>query len=369
MPTREFRRYFERIGFSLPAIPPTVAAGHICQHPLTMKILINCSLPYGLAHGGHAIQIDQTMAALKTLGLAVEPVRWWDAAQTGDVIHYFGRMSAEHIRFAHARSIKVVMAELLTAQGSRTPRQLRAQKLISQVIARLAPRTFRAAFNWDSYRLADALVALTPWEKQLMEYLFGAEPSRTLVVPNGVEEVFFNAAPAARGPWLICTATITARKRVLELAQAAVVARTPVWIIGRAYAETDPYAQQFFRLARENPQYLRYEGAIGDRAQLAAVYRAARGFVLLSTMESLSLSALEAAACECPVLLGDLPWAHGTFAQGAQFCPVTDSPAATAQALRRFYDAAPSLACPPKPPTWPDVARQLLAVYTKVLAG
>ena len=168
-----------------------------------MKILINFSLPYGLAHGGHAIQIDQTMAALKTLGLAVEPVRWWDAAQTGDVIHYFGRMSAEHIRFAHARSIKVVMAELLTAQGSRTPRQLRAQKLISQVIARLAPRTFRAAFNWDSYRLADALVALTPWEKQLMEYLFGAEPSRTLVVPNGVEEVFFNAAPAARGPWLI----------------------------------------------------------------------------------------------------------------------------------------------------------------------
>jgi glycosyltransferase involved in cell wall biosynthesis len=334
-----------------------------------MKILTDCHLPFFLAHGGQAIQIQQTMAALQKLGAVVEPVRWWDETQTGDVIHHFGRMPAAHIGFAHKRKIKVVMAELLTAQGSRSIHQLRVQKQISRIVARLAPPSFIASFNWDSYRLADAFVALTSWEKHLMEYLFDANPTRTFVVPNGVETIFFEAPPSPRGPWLVCTATITERKRVLELARAAVAVGVPVWIIGRAYAEEDPYAQAFFQVARENPRFIHYEGAITDRAKLAAIYRAARGFVLLSNMESLSLSALEAAACECRVLLSDLPWAQGTFAQGAQFCPVTDSVSVTAKALRCFYDAAPNLPCPPKPATWTEVAHRFLELYENVLRG
>ena len=234
---------------------------------------------------------------------------------------------------------------------------------------RLAPRGFLTAYNWDSYRLADALVALTPWEKHLMEYMFGANPARTFVVPNGVEAEFFNSPPLPRGPWLVCTATITERKRVLELAQAAVTAETPVWIIGRSYDDNDPYAQKFFQIAKLNPKFVRYEGAVSDRTKLAAIYRAARGFVLLSAMESLSLSALEAAACECPVLLSDLPWARGCFSRGVQFCPVTGSVSVTAGVLRRFYADAPQLPFPPKPATWPEVAHQLLAVYKKTVGG
>jgi glycosyltransferase involved in cell wall biosynthesis len=211
-------------------------------------------------------------------------------------------------------------------------------------------------------------VALTPWEKNLMEYKFGASPDRVFVVPNGVEKPFFEAPKAPRGQWLVCTATITERKRVLELATAAIAAQTPVWIIGKPYAENDDYGQQFLRLAKDNPQFLRYEGGINDRAQLAGIYRSARGFVLLSAMESLSLSALEAAACECPLLLSDLPWARGSF-PGAHFCPVTDSVTTTTAALKSFYAAAPDLPPPPRPASWPDIARQLQAVYQKVLAG
>ena len=58
-----------------------------------MKILLNCRLPFALAHGGMQTQIEQTQAALIALGLEVEPLRWWDATQTGDLIHYFGRFS------------------------------------------------------------------------------------------------------------------------------------------------------------------------------------------------------------------------------------------------------------------------------------
>jgi glycosyltransferase involved in cell wall biosynthesis len=225
------------------------------------------------------------------------------------------------------------------------------------------------AFGWESYRHADALIALTGWEKQLMQFKFGAQPEKIFVVPNGVEPEFFAATKTARGEWLVCTATITERKRVLELAQAAVAAKTPMWVIGRAYADSDAYAQKFFAFAKQNPKFVRYEGGINDRAALARIYRAARGFVLLSSMESLSLSALEAAACECPLLLSDLPWARSSFTAGTQFCPVTDSTAATAGTLKKFYVDAPGLPAPPIPATWPDVARQFKTIYERVFAG
>ena len=331
-----------------------------------MKILFNCGLPFALTHGGQQVQIERTQTALQSIGLQVEPVRWWDDKQTGNLIHYAGRMPAVQIELAHQKGFKVVMAELLTAPGSRSRSQLWLQKIINRTLAGLAPDHFVAAFNWKSYRLADACIALTPWEAHLMNYLFGAPKERIHVVPNGVEEVFINSPPRARGNWLVCTATITERKRVLELAEAAIRAQTPVWIVGKPYAEADRYAQTFYALARRHAQIIRYEGALSDRARLAQVYREARGFVLLSAMESLSLSALEAAACECPLLLSDLPWARSTFGEHAQYCRIA-SPERTAESLRAFYDQAPSLKPPPKPLAWSAVALKLKEVYQRLL--
>ena len=333
-----------------------------------MKVLLNCPIPFSLAHGGVQIQIEQTTEALKKNGVEVDFVRWWDSGQKTDLIHCWGRMPAEHIKLAQQKNIKVVIGELLTAQGSRSNSQLRRQKIISHTIEKFAPRQFIAAFNWESYRLADAFVALTPWEAHLMNYLFGAPKERIHVVTNGIEEIFLDSKNASRGQWLVCTATITGRKRVLELAEAAVHAQTPVWVIGKAYADADSYAQKFFSLARQHPQFIRHEGAISDRAQLAQIYREARGFVLLSSMESLSLSALEAAACECPLLLSDLPWARSTFQNAATYCPLTKPIETTANVLRKFYDAAPLLPVPPKPPTWNEIGRQLKRIYEHVLS-
>jgi glycosyltransferase involved in cell wall biosynthesis len=333
-----------------------------------MKILINCPLPFALAHGGQQIQVQRTLAALQANDVQVEPVRWWDENQTADLIHYFGRMPAEHIKLAHQKGIKIVIGELLTAQGSRSKAQLRRQKIISRAIEKFAPRQFIAAFNWNSYRLADAVIAMTPWEKHLMNYLFDAPLEKIVIVPNGVEEVFLTAPKTARGQWLVCTATITPRKRVLELAQAAIRAQTPLWIIGKAYADSDPYARQFYALAKQHPQLICTESPpMADRAGLAKIYRAARGFVLLSAMETRSLAAEEAAACECPLLLSDLPWARTTFENAAGYCPLTRSVEETARALRKFYDAAPGLPLPPKPPTWNEIGRQLTAIYEQVL--
>ena len=357
-----------------------------------MKVLFDHPSPFLLAHGGFQTQIEQTKAALEEIGIEVEWLRWWDDAQTGDVIHYFGRPLAGYIRFAHQKGMSVVMSELLTGPGSRPQHVRRAQKLLMLASKNLLPRDFTSKMAWDAYKLADSAIALTSWEKQLMVEMFDADPQKVHVVPNGVEEIFFadpqSALPvpqselrnpqsppppqipqsAIRNPqsnWLVCTATITERKRVLELAEAAVVAQTPTWIIGKPYAESDPYYLRFLECVRRSNGIIRYEGGISDRVQMADIYKNARGFVLLSTMESLSLSALEAAAAGCPLLLSDLPWARCTFGDQASYCRIA-SATKEGPILKSFYDVAPNLPPPPRPATWKEVALQLKGIYERL---
>jgi glycosyltransferase involved in cell wall biosynthesis len=332
-----------------------------------MKVLFYCQMPFALAHGGLQIQVVRSREALEKLGVEVEFLRWMDASQSGEILHFFGRVPTDLLRHAQERGMKVLQAELLTEQGSRSRARLGLEGVVRLAIGRSLSRVLTRNFKWDSYRLADACVALTEWEAHLMKTVYGAPSEKTHVVPNGVEEVFLKSESAARGRWLVCTATITERKRVLEVAEAAVRAQTPLWVIGKPYSEQDPYGQWFVELAKAHPGTLRYEGAIGDRARLAQVYREARGFVLLSAMESLSLSALEASACECPLLLSRLPWARTVFGESACYCPVPLSAGRTAGYLRQFYDAAPGLKAPPRPLTWLEVGQQLKRLYEKLL--
>ena len=329
-----------------------------------MKVLIDHQTPFRLAHGGLQIQIERTKHALEALGVEVAFLRWWDDSQRGDIIHFFGRPNPSHIDFAHGKGMKYVMSELLTGQGSRTVTQLKLQGAVEKAVRKVVPSTFLANFRWDSYHKADACVFLSQWEANVAHLLFSPPSERLYVVPNGVEPEFFHAGDdtVQLGHELVCTATITERKRVLELAEAAIEAQVPVRILGRPYGEDDPYYRRFLALANESPEFVRYGGGVSDRGELARTYQSARGFVLLSTMESLSLSALEAAASGCPLLLSDLPWARSTFGENASYCAVADT-SVTAQALRRFYEQADSLPKPDLPCRWADVARQLASIY------
>lgn len=332
-----------------------------------MKVLFDHPWPFMLAHGGFQIQIEQTKAALGQSGVDVEMLRWWDDCQGGAIIHYFGRPTASYIDLAHRKGLKVVIAELLTGLGSRSRRAQLLQKSLIRVAQAIMPESFTERMAWKSYQLADACIANTPYEAQLMTDIFSAPAHQVHCVPNGVEKVFLENTTLPRGSWLICTATITERKRVVELATAAVAAQTPLWIVGKPYSESDAIARRFRQLVDDHPQWLRYEGAIHDRKKLAEAYRGARGFVLFSVMETRSLAAEEAAACGCPLLLSDLPWARSVFGNAATYCPIM-STEHTARILRSFYDRAPSLPSPPKPLPWSEVADQIKCIYQRILS-
>lgn len=330
-----------------------------------MKILFDCQVPAPLAHGGAQIQIERTMEALAARGVEVEHMRWWDVNQKGEIVHFTGRADPSMIRFAHAKGMKYVMTDLLTGQGSRKKWQLSLQGRLEKLLRATVPATFLASFRWDAYQIADAVIVGTAWEADVARLLFAPPSSKLRVIPNGVEEVFFAAAgsKARRGDALVCTATITPRKRVVELAEAAVAAETPVIFLGAPYGPKDPYYQSFMEIARKAPEIVRYRGAVADRNELARIYGEARGFVLLSTMESRSLSSEEAAAAGCPLLLSDLPWARSVFGDNATYCPPHASTRETARQLKIFHDRAPDMPAPPAPCRWDDVARDLIELY------
>jgi glycosyltransferase involved in cell wall biosynthesis len=336
-----------------------------------MKILIDHELPFALAHGGLQIQIEQTKLAIEGRGVEVEYLRWWDDQQTGQIIHSFGRPWGGYIEFAHAKGVKVVVAELLTAQGSRSAGARFLQKSLIGITKRVLPQSFWSRLAWDAYQKADAFIANSHWEAYLMQDMFGADPAKIHVIPNGVEEIFFqppgegNQKPEA--DYLVCTAAIHPRKRVLELARAAVHAKVPVWIVGKPYSESDPYYLQFREVQKRNPELIRYEGGISDRTRLAAIYRQARGFVLISTMETLSLSSFEAAASKCPLLLSDLPWARTTFGTDAIYATGSMRPESLAPILRSFFEKAPSMKPSFKPLRWDEVGEMFKAVYARLL--
>ena len=333
-----------------------------------VKVLFDHPNPFLLAHGGFQIQIEQTKKALEANGVEMEWLRWWDDQQKGDLIHYFGRPNPVYIRQAHAKGIKVVMSELLTGLGSRSGMARKAQKTFMNIAKNALPHEFITRFSWEAYQTVDACIALTSWEKELMVEMFSAEPERVHVVPNGVEEIFFSQeeSKAEKSKYLVCTATITERKRVVELAEAAIMAQVPVWIIGEPYSKEDPYYRKFLSVVRTAGEIVQYEGGISDRSRMATIYQNALGFVLLSSRESQSLSALEAAAGGCRLFLADLPWARSSFGTMATYSHL-GSKEEDAQNLKAFYQKIEKAPKPPSPCRWADVGKQMLKVYEELL--
>lgn len=56
-----------------------------------MKVIFSHAVPFFLAHGGMQTLTEALMGEMSRLGVEVEPERWWDSNQRGDILHYMGR--------------------------------------------------------------------------------------------------------------------------------------------------------------------------------------------------------------------------------------------------------------------------------------
>lgn len=304
-----------------------------------MKVLFSNPLPFFLAHGGAQTLTEALMRELRNLGVEVEPARWWDENQTGDILHYIGRPTTLSIRLAHQKGFKVVMTDLLDQTASRSDARLFMQRNFNRTFGRLLSR-FTGQLNWEAYRETDAMIYAVPHEWEVAQYLFGATPNRGHVIPHGLEDDSLGelARPQAEEDYLISVATIDRRKNSVLLAEAARATRVPIVFLGKPYTEDDPYFLHFRQLV--DGQYVRYPGFVSTEEKFRYL-RGARGFALISQFESGCIAVFEAAAAGLPLFLSDLPWARKSYpaARALEFASLTN-PGALQSALAEFYRRA-----------------------------
>lgn len=330
-----------------------------------MKVLFSCGVPFFLAHGGSQTLTEGLMGGLQSLGVEVEPARWWDGEQTGDILHSIGRPSLLNVRLAHAKGMKVVMTDLLDQTASRSRGRLFLQRnfirLLGPGLSRLTNR-----LDWGVFREIDAMVYAVPHEWEVARYLFDANRERGFVIPHGLDAAVINelALPQEQEDYLISVATIDPRKNSVLLAQAAHRAKVPIVFLGKPYAEDESYFRSFQALVDD--RYVRYPGFVSAEEKYRYL-RGARGFVLLSQFESGCIAVFEAAAAGLPLLLSDLPWATKGYPRARNISYVEpDSPEGI---LKQFYAASRREAEPNFPIlSWAELARQYQELYQKIVA-
>jgi glycosyltransferase involved in cell wall biosynthesis len=299
-------------------------------------------------------------------GLEPEYLRWWDTKQRGDILFHFGRPPIALVRFAKSAGLLVVAEHVLTGLVSRPSWKRAIQKRIISTLRSSFHQAVSDTFSWDSFELVDMNFFPSAWDASVACHMFNVKPEKSYILPYGANDAFLLSAEVPRDSYLITTSTITPRKRVVELATACHLAGVPLKVVGKPYAMSDQYFERFRELARSS-QFIEHIPHIADQVELANLYRRARGFVLLSAMETISQSAIEAAACRTPLLLSDMDWAHRSFGKSASYCPVTNSTERTATAIRSFYERAPELAPEWKPPSWQEARGCLRQVFEDLL--
>ena len=335
-----------------------------------VKVLIDNTLPFALAHGGAQTQVELTRQALEHAGLEVEWLRWWDDRQRGDLIHLFAPADIGYLQLARQKGMPVVLTTLLTAECNFPPAQLRRKRWKVALMPKVPGFAgISGLMPWNSFHLCTMNVVGLAIEKRVLEDVYGVPPAKVCAVPLGTSEAYLRAAPSPRaGDHLICTGTITARKRTNDLARLALRSETPILFVGKGYRPDDPYFLEFQSLV--DGRFVRHQPHVDGEPAMIELYRAARGFVIYSDVENWCLSAHEAAACGLPVLLRPLPWAQERFgAQARYFAGREPDPSADPAILREFFDQAPALPPPAiNLPGWPEVGERLREVYAACLA-
>src|SRR6266481_3856918 len=122
-----------------------------------MKSLFYCNNPFFLGHGGSQTLLEALMREIASLGVEVEPVRWWDDKQTGDIIHFMNRPTRWLVDGARQKGLKTIMTENIDLTSSRHPIELWLRKFALQCDHVLGgPLSFR--LSMDVYQKLDALV-------------------------------------------------------------------------------------------------------------------------------------------------------------------------------------------------------------------
>ncbi len=231
--------------------------------------------------------------------------------------------------------------------------------------------------RWPSWRrallqAADAILPNSQAEARQLVRLFGVDPGRIHVVPNGVEPRLAYASPdrfrARYGaePFVLYAGRVEPRKNVLGLIRAVRPLGMPTVVLGEAPPGHESYA---LACRRAGGDAVRWLGGVDHHdPMLASAYAAARVFALPSWFETPGLAALEAALAGAAVVLTPFGCTREYFGGRVEYAR-PDRPDSIARAVAQAWRAGadPDLAAHVAAHfLWSNAARRTAEVYDQV---
>ncbi len=274
-----------------------------------MKVYFGSYQAIMMLKGGPRTQMLETKKELEKLGVEVELFDAWKTLRKGDcdLVHLF---AADISTFHFAREISKIGIKLVVSPIFFTRHSALYIKSV-MLFNRLLLNKSRGV--WTDYGFvsqicnwADAVLPNTCAEANLIEKGLGIPRSKIHIIPNGVNEKFYNADPSL----FIKTYGISnfilnvghigpGRKNVLRLIRALDRFDKPAVIIGRMEA-----GKELDEIRKEAGQHiLLLDNIPNDSDMLASAYAACDIFVLPSLFETPGIAALEAGLAGAKIVI------------------------------------------------------------------
>lgn len=263
--------------------------------------------------GGGEVQLLKTAQYLRELGADVRLFDPWnDRLEHADWLHLFGTMPEclTMARMAKRLGVRVALSTIAWYDPIVSWRlEPGTDRKVRAVTGWLARRLCPDLPSWrrELIRCADLLLPNSAAEARQLEQLFGADPARIVVVPNGVDSRFADGDPElfpslfGMRDFVLLPGRIEPRKNQLAVIRALRGTGIPLVVFGDAHVDHSDYYDQCFQEADPG---VRFIGRVDhDSRLLASAYAAARVVVLASWFETPGLAALEGAAAGAKVVV------------------------------------------------------------------
>ena len=348
-----------------------------------MKVLFLVRSSLYQNKGGDTVQVEETAAALRNLGVEVDVQLSNSRPRYAQysLLHFFNCTRPQDFLSHVQASGKPYVLSTIYVDDARPSSVL--QNLVGTSVTAYLKAWGRWAKNgeeivsrqylWLGHRrsikklLAGAAMLLPNSENEYrrLQQDFGIEKEYA-VVYNGVSSLFQPHASRQRiVNKVICVGRIEPLKNQLALIRALNHTHYQVYIIGAASTNHTNYLQQCRKEAGAN---IHFTGALSQQ-ELLQHYHTAGVHVLPSWFETTGLSTLEAAACGCQVVIGKYGDAQEYVGNAAWVCDP-----ALPHSIRQAVDAAAATpishelsAHVQQNFTWTKAAQRTLQVYQQVV--
>lgn len=267
--------------------------------------------PHCFAFGGLEIQMLSTLNAVQNSGIDAEKMDVWSRDSNFDILHVWGLDHIQEIAvyFAFKSGKKIVITSLFQ----------NFDPLIKKIRHFVSSRIGIARCMIRIAEMAHSIVVVNDIEADIANRYFNIPYSKISYIPNIVNSKYFNYRPPLthnfRGvsKYVLCTGSICERKNQLNLANACKQINLNLVLIGKVLLGEEEYGNQVKSVLSNMPGSILIDGLEENTDELINAYSNCSIFALPSYFEQGPISAYEALATGCKLLIADRKYAYQEF--------------------------------------------------------